>query len=343
MTDAVLLDVCLPCRIQAEHQPGRVRCPRCGGALVVLDAHTRHRVEVPRPGSVTLPSATAPDPGVGAGIDAVRSRAPGAGRLGWVAHRPLDTLPPRPQPKAPVDARTPRYLQMPQWGLHDVPARTAEVDEPQIRPEAALRRALRWTAILLAAAAAAQFLRYLTLLVNRSRPIPYWFDVATAILLIGCGVAALSAVVWAVYAFARWLLSIRERSYELAGTREPRHRLVVVAASVVPFANVIGAPFLLLEAASAVDGAAGPARRAINRGAVAWGLVSLVGVIALSYRIVALTSESIQVGADAMIWSLLTLIASAAFARWLGPRLSAMTVMGGDTVPVRQRRLVVAA
>ncbi|MFZ2510255.1 MAG: DUF4328 domain-containing protein [Gordonia sp. (in: high G+C Gram-positive bacteria)] len=260
-----------------------------------------------------------------------------------MAHRPIDTLPPQPRPTASIAARTPRYLQTPRWGLYDIPLVAVEADEPQVRPEAALRQILRWTTIALAVAAVAQMLRYLTLFANRSRPIPYWFDLATLILVIACGTLAVVAVIWAAWAFARWLLSIRERSYQLVGTREPRHPLLVAASAVVPFGNVIGAPFLLLEAASAVGGdAAVPARREINRGAVAWGLVSLIGAISLTYRIVALTSDSIQVGADAMVWSLLTLIASAAFAHWLGPRLRKMTVMG-EAAAAPQRRLVVAA
>lgn len=270
--------------------------------------------------------------------------APGAGRLRWMAHRPLNTFPPRRPPAKPAAARTPRYLQIPTWGLRDVSFTPPETTDDDARPEAGLRSALRVTWILLAVAAGMQLLRYLTLMVNRGRPIPSWFDAVTLILLLAAGVLAVLAVLWSAYAFVNWMRAVRTSSYGLAGTREPRPWPLIVVATLLPFANVIGAPFLLLEAASAVGGVrADAARREIQRGAVAWGLVSLIGLIALVYRIVAAGSDSIQTGANAMVWGLLALIASAAFARWLGPRLGKMTVLGHEPVAAVERRLVVAA
>ncbi|MFT3660540.1 MAG: hypothetical protein QM809_03850 [Gordonia sp. (in: high G+C Gram-positive bacteria)] len=84
------------------------------------------------------------------------------------------------------------------------------------------------------------------------------------------------------------------------------------------------------------------ARRTIDRVALAWALVSLVGLIAMIYRIAAFGSDSIQAGADAMIWALLAFVVSALFCRWLSPRLPRTVAVGLDDT-AHLRRWVVAA
>lgn len=213
-------------------------------------------------------------------------------------------------------------------------------------PAGLLRRCLQLVWPVLAVAAAMQLLRYVVLMVNRSRPIPYWLDITTLWLLLLSGAAALAAAVLTIYVVARWMLRVREESYAGAGYAEPRRRWEVVALTVIPFLNVAGAPLLLREAADAAGGAAvQQARAMITRVAVAWALVSVVGLIALIYRILAWNNAIVQTGADAMLWATLTLALSALFAYWLGPRLSRLAVDDGhadDDAPA-PRRLVVAA
>ncbi|GAC58868.1 hypothetical protein GOHSU_56_00010, partial [Gordonia hirsuta DSM 44140 = NBRC 16056] len=255
------------------------------------------------------------------------------------------TLPSRRSQTAPVPAGTPRYRQIPRWGLQDRPPTAAanDADAPGAR-EAALAWMLRWTWRVLVGATAVQLLRYLLLMANRSRPIPYWLDLTTLTLIWLAGLAVLGVALGALYFFAGWICQVRARSYAAAGWREPRPRWSVIALAVVPYLNVLGAPLLLWEAAAAVGGAqAERARRMITRAAVAWGLVSAVGLVALVYRIFSVwVSDSIQTGADAMVWTLVALIASASFVRWLNPRLSALTATAAVQTGAPRRRLVVA-
>ncbi|MFC0316171.1 DUF4328 domain-containing protein [Gordonia phosphorivorans] len=340
-----MLDVCLRCQIQADHLPGRATCPRCGGNLVVLDAQTRRAVQVaapaqapPRPPAPMPPTPMPPTPMPGA-----RRAAPARTPLRWVAHRPLNTLPPTRPPRAVRESRTPRYTYLPLWGLHDVvPAPESDaVAAPD--PGRRLRWALQIVWPILAVAAGLQLLRYALLMLNRSHPIPYWLDLAVVWLLLFAGAAATGAAIWALVLFARWLVAARESAYAAVAARDPRRRWLVIAGAVTPFVNVVTAPFLLLEAAAAVGAdQAQRVRPAINRVAVAWALVSGVGLIALGYRIAAWSSGSIQVGADAMMAALLTFVASALFAVWVRPRLAGLVVT--DAAPAPQtRRLVVAA
>ncbi|WP_298445934.1 DUF4328 domain-containing protein [Gordonia sp. (in: high G+C Gram-positive bacteria)] len=331
----MMLDVCLSCRIQAEHQPGRATCPRCGRPLTVLDETTRRPVAG---GPAPAPAAAA------APTPAVRRTPtrPTPPRLRWVAHRPADTLPPRPSP-APRRRTVPaRYGQIPRWGLFDVVAPPAE--EAGTDPAASLRRWLTFLWPFLVAAAVMQLLRYVTLMVNRSRPIPAWWDLGTLALVMLCGWVAAAGVVVGLYYFTRWMIQVRADSYALAGRSDPRPAWAVLLMTALIFVNVVGAPFALVEAARAAGGP-GVARveRAVRRVAVAWGLVNLIGAIALAYRIACLFTDSVQTGADAMAWATLAFAASAVFARWLGPRLDKVVVTGDEVASAPPRRLVVAA
>lgn len=236
----------------------------------------------------------------------------------------------------------PRYFQIPRWGLFDVVPDSVD-DAGPADLHAPLRRWLTFLWPLLAAAAVTQLARYLTLVVNRSRPIPAWWDLGTLALALLCGWVAAAGILVALYYFASWMIRVRADSYARAGQRDPRRRVAVAALAGVVYVNVLGAPLLLLEAARAIGGpAADRAERAITKVATAWGLVTLIGTIALGYRIVAAFSDSVQTGAGAMVWTVLAFAASAVFVRWLGPRLN--RVVAGDEVAAEPaRRLMVAA
>ncbi len=363
-----MLDVCPDCRIQAGHRPGRTLCPRCGGRLIVVDEATREPIPapptVPAPPIVSAPptapaqrpAAPAPSPVVERPVaqssvaqSSVAQPPAGpapvpAGRpaLRWVAHRPLNTL---PAPRPPVPERAPgipRYPAVPNWGLRDVPV-AADDAVAAADPGAVLHRALGWLWPLLAVAAAAQLLRYLTLVVNRSRPVPFWWDVLSLSIVSICGYAALLGVLGVLYLFARWVVAVRRTSFAAAGRSEPRRRAVVIAGAVVFPVNLVTAPLLLREPARAVGGADGArAETLITKAAVAWALVCLVGLIALGYRIAAAVDHSVQTGADAMGWAVLGFAVSAAFAAWLRPRLGRLVASADAVAPVPARRLVVA-
>lgn len=373
-----MLDVCLVCRIQAEHQPGRTACPRCGGALTVLDAATRH--VVPPQSAAVSPSVPSPSPQPAPQVvhspttqmppvqtpsvqtpqqaqtqtgpvqtvpaqphaPSAQTRTPRrAPSLRWVAHRPPETLPPPVVHRPRQPSATPRYRAVPQWGLIDVVPAGAAAD-PAATPAATLQRWLGYAWPALAAGAVVQFLRYLMLAVNRTRPIPAWLDLAGLILLWAVGIAATAVAVVALYRFGCWVAAARADSYALVGRSDPRQRLLVVALSVTPFVSVAAVPLLLLEAARAVGGAAASrAERVIAQVGIAWGLVNLVGLLALSYRIAAWSGDSIQTGADAMGWATLAFAVSALFAHWVVGRLPKTVVADDERTAEPSRRLVV--
>ncbi|GAA4743038.1 DUF4328 domain-containing protein [Gordonia alkaliphila] len=350
-----MLDVCLRCQIQADHLPGRTTCPRCGGKLSVLDAQTRRSVPMPAQSApAQSPPAQSPPTQYPPGQPSARvpQRPRPAGRpqpqttrapLRWVAHRPLNTLPPARPVRPAARIGTPRYTEVPRWGLRDVGVPPGDDNREAKSPGARLRWALQIIWPVLAVAAALQLLRYCILMFNRSHPIPYWLDLASLWLLLISGAVAVAAAVWGLFLFARWLLAARERSYETVETSDPRRRWLIIAGAVLPFVNVLTAPLLLLEAAAAVGPAqAARVRPAINRVAVAWGLVNGLALIALVYRIVAWSSGSIQVGADAMVATLVTFVASGIFVAWLVPRLDGLVATDLPSV-APARRFVVAA
>lgn len=204
-----------------------------------------------------------------------------------------------------------------------------------------MHRVFAWLWPLLAVAAAAQLLRYVTLVLNRSRPIPLWWDWASLGLLWLCGYLALAGVIVGLVYFGRWLVTGRQTSYAAVGASDPRRgRLIVVLTVFFP----VLAPLFLLEPARAVGGEVGArAERAITKAAVAWGLVCLVALVALVYRIVAASNHSVQTGADSVLWAVLAFAASAVFVRWLRPRLDRLLATTEPEVHAPERRLVIAA
>lgn len=356
------LDVCPNCRIQAEHRAGRTSCPRCGGPLTEVDAQTRrpvsrrtapsqsappHSAESPSAESPSAPHRPAParpvrPAPVSSATNTVRRILPNRPALRWWAHRPPETIPPPPAPARPPQPR-PQYREIPRWGLIDVP--------PAVSADEDARGRLRWRDLgqslrllggILAGAAVAQLLRYIVLVVNRSRPIPAWLDLLTVIAVLVFGVLAALGAIIALAGFARWLREVRAADYRRIDRCEPRRPILLILGAVTPFVNVVTAPFLLIESTRLRDDdEARRARRRIDRLAVAWGLVSLVGLIALVYRLVAWPSDSVQTGADALAWVTLSFAASAAFVYW-APRRFAALAEPGRSRPVPQRRLVPA-
>ena len=306
------VDVCPRCRIQAPHQDGRTVCPRCGGPLSVLDARTRQPV----------------DPAV---------RRPSS--LRWVAHRPASTLPTPPARKPEPSPEIPSYGAVPGWGLIDQPV-VPEVETPA--RDIDLHLWLRRLGPIVVAGAFAHLLRYAVLALNRSRPIPTWLDLFTTIAVLVLGIATVAAAVVTLYYFARWVIGGRAASYQLIDRRDPRSPRMIALLSATPFVNVAGAPFLLAEAATAAGGDAGArALRRIQKIAIGWGLVNLVGLIALVYRFIAWRSDALQTDADALGWVTLSFVLSAVFVYWAGPRLAGTLVTEPAPVAQPARRLVV--
>ncbi|WP_336792329.1 DUF4328 domain-containing protein [Gordonia malaquae] len=313
MTAPVNLDICPSCRIQAPHREGRTVCPRCGGPL-----------------TQSAPARQSPQP-------------PRRPALRWTAHRPREAMPSPRGPKRPDKGPTPSYAYNPGWGLVDVPDKAAEADDRVPVATAALTRAMELTCLILGASAVVHGARYVIAVVNRTRPISAWIDWLSSIAVLVFGVMSLIAVVVAIVTFGRWVREIRIRSFASAGFLDPRPAWAVFALTVTPFVNVVGAPWMLHEAARVSDlDDGGRLARIRLRLAVAWAIVNGVAVLAVIYRLGAWSTESLQVDADALALVTASFAVSAVFARWAVTRVERLAGTHSDVDERPLRRLVAA-
>ncbi|WP_280415897.1 DUF4328 domain-containing protein [Nocardia carnea] len=229
----------------------------------------------------------------------------------WVARRPgrLDRSG-RSTGSGPVSAGTPRYTEIPRWGLQDRPV--AAQDREQPRPLSTLTRwvytALMATAMLFGLAAVAELGRYLILLRNRTRliePPLLWFSdalVNTAALF-----ALIMALVAAVAALG-WLIEVRRAAFAATGRRDPRSPRILALGCLIPVVNLIW-PGVFLSEVLAERGDPRPLR-ALRIWWAVWVLGGLLAVGALFWR----TADSLQAQADGVLFTALTDIAAAAVA-----------------------------
>ncbi|WOC12099.1 DUF4328 domain-containing protein [Gordonia sp. MP11Mi] len=254
-----------------------------------------------------------------------------------------------PAPRSPRNAKpgpTPSYATTPCWGLVDArpdsadPMSEASSDPVSLTTDA-LVRALRLATLMLAVAGVVHAIRYIVAVVNRTRPIPAWVDWLTSIGVLVFGLTALAAVVMTTVAFGQWVRQIRVSQYASTGFIDPRRPAWVYLLSVIPLVNVVGAPWLLHEAARV----AGPDERAERvriRLSGAWAIVNAVAVLAVGYRIAAWSTSSLQVDADALALVTAVFAVSAVFAYWAIRRIE---ILAGTLDPVAERptRRLVAA
>jgi hypothetical protein len=249
--------------------------------------------------------------------------------------------PPR-SPKRPSKGPTPSYAYNPGWGLLDVPEKVVEVDSRVPAATAALARAMELTCLILGATAVVHGARYVIAVVNRTRPIPAWIDWLSSIAVLVFGVMSLIAAVVVIVSFGRWVREIRVRSFAAAGFLDPRPAWMVFGLTVTPLVNVVGAPWMLHEAARVTDADDGRLMRIRLRLTVAWALVNGVAVLALIYRVVAWSTNSLQVDADALALVTASFAVSAVFARWALTRVERLAGTQSDVDERPLRRLVAA-
>lgn len=173
----------------------------------------------------------------------------------WVARPPSGTRAARTEarPHAPDDlGPTPRYRQIPRWGLHvEPPAPDTERDAKDRSAAASARTVLTSTIVLFALAALAEVFRYALMLRNRGHlvhQLTVAISDATALVF---GYAAMAFVVVSAIVCARWLVRARARAYESAGEREPRRPRWIYAGLLVPVVNLVYPGVFLTELALA--------------------------------------------------------------------------------------------
>lgn len=231
----------------------------------------------------------------------------------WVARRPgRPAHPSRGAVTGSPTAGTPRYTEMPRWGLRDRPATDRDADRHRTRPLGTLTRwthaALFATAVLFAVSAVAESVRYLILLRNRTRliePPLLWFSDALV------NTAALFALIMALVAAVAtlgWLIEVRRATFAAAGRRDPRSPRMLALGCLIPGVNLIWPGVFLTEV---VSGRTDPrARLAVRVWWAAWVFGGLVAVAALYWR----TADSLQAKADGVLFTAFTDAVAAAVA-----------------------------
>lgn len=236
-------------------------------------------------------------------VDPQRPVPPARRNFRWVAIPSAAGTPPEAQPRtggAAALGATPRYDDVPRWGLRDRRAVTT-VDEPT-RAEKLAEIAptlLVATAVLFALAALAEAVRYGLLLFNRTRlvdPVALALsDAAVGSTQVVAPLVALAAVV----AAGLRLVRVRERVYAARGSSDPRPPALIVLGCVIPLVNLALPGVYLTEIA---DDAGPRVRRAVRTWWILWVLGGVLVVVTLLWR----QRDALQARADGVVLSAVT-------------------------------------
>ncbi|WKY52690.1 DUF4328 domain-containing protein [Nocardia seriolae] len=232
----------------------------------------------------------------------------------WVARPPGRKAAAAQPVRRPAAAETPRYHQIPQWGLHDRPAPEAAAVAPHPLADLSDRVTvlLPVTAGVFVLAALAELGRYGILLHSRTRLIQSWLlwvsDAAVTVSAFAALVLALVSTVGLV----GWLAETRRAAYAQAGQTDPRSLRALVLGCVVPVVNLVWPAVFLAEAARLRIAAGADSRllRAVRIWWAAWLVDAVMVLISLLYRF----AKSLQVQADGVLVSLWTDLVAAAVA-----------------------------
>ncbi|MFD0362160.1 DUF4328 domain-containing protein [Nocardia sp. GCM10030253] len=261
----------------------------------------------------------------------------------WVARRPDQrTRRSSTSGRARRSAETPRYTEMPRWGLSD----------PQVLPAAAPQRPLGAfaqraeallvaTAVVFAVGCLAELGRYGILLRNRTRLVdPLLLTVSDYLVFISA-LLGLAVALAAALAMLGWLIEARRVAYERSGRRDPRSVRTLALGCLVPGVNLVWPGVFLTETVtvSAQDRPA-DARvlRAIRIWWCAWVFGAIVAVAALLWR----TADSLQAKADGVMFTAFTdatAVGVALLTLWLMRMIEGRDLFGHTKIA---RRWVVA-
>ncbi|MGX1804749.1 DUF4328 domain-containing protein [Nocardia sp. NPDC055321] len=232
----------------------------------------------------------------------------------WVARPPGRRTPPTGAPRrTAASLETPRYTQVPRWGLQDRPPQAAAEPVHRIdRLVARLPRLLIATAVVFGVAALAELGRYAILLRNRRRLIEPWLLWTSDAAVIVAAVAAMVVALVTAVAVVGWLWRTRTKLYAAAGREDSRSLPELLAGCLVPGANLVWPGVFLTEMVRL--GATGDDTprllRTVRIWWGAWVLNGLLVVIAILYRF----ADSLQVRADGVLITMWTNVCAAGMA-----------------------------
>ncbi|TSE00860.1 DUF4328 domain-containing protein [Skermania sp. ID1734] len=234
-----------------------------------------------------------------------RNTPPQQRNFRWVARRPAG--PPAARRRATGPGQTPRYSEIPRWGLADQTARATAGKDALVDFGKRAPRLLVVTAVFFGLSAIAECLRYGVLLYNRTWLVPPLVLALSDAFVLLVAIVALLAALAAAIACSGWLISVRARIFAAQGHRDPRRRRTVVLGCVVPVLNLVAPGIFLNEIAAT---ATVRQRRLIRWWWLAWVFNAALVVAALSWRSV----DSLQAKANGVLFTAFTDIVAAGVA-----------------------------
>ncbi|MBY8858741.1 DUF4328 domain-containing protein [Nocardia sp. CA2R105] len=213
----------------------------------------------------------------------------------------------RPSSTTSAPVATPRYTEIPRWGLRDRPRQPTSAPRSRLdRWTDRLIRLLTTTAVLFAVSAAAEFGRYLLLMWNRTRLIePIVVYLSDWSVRVFAALALVFALMTAV-ALVGWLIEARRRAYAADGQRDPRGMWALLLGCVVPVVNLLWPGVFLTELARRHDDPR--MLQTVRIWWAVWVLNGVMAVVALSFR----TTSTLQAQANGVIFTVYTdLVATA--------------------------------
>ncbi|MFF0816358.1 DUF4328 domain-containing protein [Rhodococcus sp. NPDC003318] len=224
----------------------------------------------------------------------------------WIARRPGTTPRAIAGPAAPDT--TPRYLQMPRWGLAD-PAPESDEGALQTRTQRLAELAptlLGATAVLFLLGAAGELFRYVVLLRNRTTLIsPTVLAVSDAVVFTA-GVLAPLVAFAAAAASVAWLLEARRTTWRRVGRADPRSAVAVAFGCLVPVVNLVWPGVFLTELARDEPGV----RPLVRWWWATWVAGGVLLVVSLVWR----SHDSLQARANGVVLAMVVDVVAAAVA-----------------------------
>ena len=258
----------------------------------------------------------------------------------WVARAPgRGPRVERPRPAAAIDPATPRYTEVPRWGLHDAPRA-----EEAVAGRTRMQRALSWatdrvaglllaTAILFALSAAAEFGRYLILLRNRSRLIEPVVLFLSDLTVYATSLAALACALVTAVGLIGWLVRARREAFAGNGRRDPRSLRALLCGGLIPVVNLVWPGVFLTELVQQLGGDP-RTLRAARIWWCGWVLSGVMVIAALCWR----SADTLQAQANGVIFTVYTdlvAVAVAVSALWVLRMCEGRDLSGRIRMPKR--------
>ncbi|MBF6295953.1 DUF4328 domain-containing protein [Nocardia amamiensis] len=220
----------------------------------------------------------------------------------WVARKPDHRTRRAPSPGAVLAATpTPRYAQIPRWGLIDAPPQAGAAPRHALgRLTDSVTKLLVATVGVFVLAALAELARYSVLLRNRTRLIHPAVLFASDAFVVVAGALALVFALLAAVAVVGRLIEIRQAAYAEAGRRDPRSPRLIAFGCLVPVLNLLW-PGVFMAEVAALRGDP-RSRRAIRIWWVTWVFGGGVALAALLWR----NADSLQAKADGVLFTAFT-------------------------------------